>query len=169
MAGATVVLSGSGAGNTVTQPSGPTDADGVATGFLSSSVVGKKVVTATIGAVTISQKPTLDVIPGSPAKLTFFVQPRNTTRGATISPALKVQIRDQFGNRVTSATDDVTIAIGRNPSSGTLAGTTTVAAVRGLATFSTLSIDKAGTGYTLVVSSGSLTRATSRRFNITVP
>jgi hypothetical protein len=169
MGGAMVVLSGSGAGNIVTQPSGPTNADGIATGFLSSSIAGRKVVTAEISAVTIAQRPTINVVPGNPARLAFSVQPRRTTRGATISPAVKVQIRDQFGNRVTGATDNLTIALGRNPASGTLAGTTTVPAVRGMATFSDLSIDKAGKGYTLVASSGSLTPATSRLFNITVP
>jgi hypothetical protein len=169
MAGATVSLSASGAGNIVTQPPSPTDANGVATGFLSSSIAGKKVVTATISAVTISQKPTIWVSAGQPVRLAFSMQPRNTKRGATISPPVKVQIRDGFGNRVASATDNVTMVLGRNPASGTLAGTTTVAAVGGVATFSNLSIDNAGTGYTLVASSGSLTRATSRRFNITVP
>src|SRR5439155_7022183 len=37
----------------------------------------------------------------------------------------------------------------------------------GVATFSGLSIDKAGTGYTLVASSGGLTDPTSTAFNIT--
>ena len=41
------------------------------------------------------------------------------------------------------------MAIGTNPGGGTLSGTTTVAAVAGVATFSNLSINKAGTGYTL--------------------
>src|SRR5207249_8764663 len=57
--------------------------------------------------------------------------------------------------------------IGANPSGGTLAGTATVAAVSGVATFSGLSIDKAGTGYTLVASSSGLTDPTSTAFNIT--
>src|SRR5207237_544647 len=49
---------------------------------------------------------------------------------------------------------------------GTLSGTTTVAAVGGLATFSSLSITKAGTGYTLTASSTGLTSATSSAFDI---
>src|SRR5439155_18724727 len=80
--------------------------------------------------------------------LVFGQQPTNRAAGSSISPAVTVRIVDQFGNTTTS-TDSVTVAIGTNPSSGTLSGTATVAAVAGVATFSGLSIDKTGTGYTL--------------------
>ena len=53
------------------------------------------------------------------------------------------------------------MAIGTNPGGGTLSGTTTVAAVAGVATFSNLSIDKVGNGYTLTASAAGLTGATS--------
>ena len=59
------------------------------------------------------------------------------------------------------------MAIGTNPGGGTLSGTTTVSAVSGVATFSNLSIDKTGTGYTLTGASAGLTGATSAGFNIT--
>ena len=49
----------------------------------------------------------------------------------------------------------------------TLAGTTTVAAVNGVARFMTLSLDKTGAGYTLVASSPGYTDATSTAFTIT--
>src|SRR5205085_230208 len=49
----------------------------------------------------------------------------------------------------------------------TLSGTTTIAAVGGIATFSNLSIDKVGTGYTLTASDASLTGTTSGSFSIT--
>src|SRR6185369_227991 len=68
---------------------------------------------------------------------------------------------------VTSATTQITIAIGTNPSSGTLSGTLAVNAVNGVATFSTLNINKAGTGYTLGASASALTGATSSTFNVT--
>src|SRR5260370_23198247 len=83
-----------------------------------------------------------------------------------ISPAVTVQVLDAFNN-LTSSTANVTLAIGTNPGGGTLSGTTTVAAVSGVATFSNLSINKTGTGYTLAASSGALTGATSNTFNIT--
>ena len=100
-------------------------------------------------------------------KLAFSVQPANTTAGEAVSPAVQVEIQDANGNRVTSARDPVTIAIGTNPGSGTLAGTKVVNAINGIASFSGLWINKSGTGYTLATSSPSLTGSTSGTFNIT--
>src|SRR5213078_2004618 len=61
----------------------------------------------------------------------------------------------------------ITVALGADPGGGTLAGTTSVNAVSGVATFSTLSINNAGNGYTLTASASGLTGATSASFNIT--
>src|SRR5437763_15858454 len=100
--------------------------------------------------------------------LAFLQQPTNTVAGVAISPAITVRIEDVFANLVTSDTRNVTLAIGTNAGGGTLSGTTTVAASGGVATFSTLSINKSGTGYTLAaISTPSLTGATSSTFNIT--
>jgi len=104
---------------------------------------------------------------GVPNKLAFLQQPTDTTAGAAISPAVKVEIQDASGTRVNDNTTQVTISIGTNPGGGTLSGTLTVAAVAGVATFSDLSIDRVGNGYTLTVSSAGLTGATSDPFNIT--
>ncbi|HEX8245887.1 MAG TPA: invasin domain 3-containing protein, partial [Longimicrobium sp.] len=123
--------------------------------------------TASSGGVPGATSSAFDITPAAASKLVFSVQPSTTTSGAPITPAVQVTIQDQFGNTVTGSTDNVTIAIGTNPSGGTLSGTATVAAVNGVATFSNLSIDKAGTGYTLSATSGSLTGATSSAFNIT--
>src|SRR5207247_1618789 len=53
-----------------------------------------------------------------------------------------------------------------NPGGGVLSGTTSVTASSGVATFSTLSINKTGVGYTLAVSGGGL-GATSGSFDVT--
>src|SRR5262249_28137473 len=111
---------------------------------------------------------TFDITPAAAHHLAFGVQPSNTVAGALISPAVTVRVLDQFDNLVTGDTSNVTVAIGTNPGGGTLSGTTTVAAVAGIATFSTLSINKVGTGYTLTAADGSLAGATSTTFNITV-
>jgi hypothetical protein len=61
----------------------------------------------------------------------------------------------------------VSLAIGTNPAGGTLSGGSAVTVASGIATFSGLSIDTAGTGYTLTASSTpSYTAATSAAFNI---
>jgi hypothetical protein len=98
--------------------------------------------------------------------LLFGQQPVNTAAGQVISPAVTVQVVDQFGNPTTSTTN-VTISIGNNPGGGTLSGTLTVTATNGVAMFSDLSIDGVGNGYTFVVSANGLTGTNSTAFNIT--
>ena len=165
ISGATVVLAATGAGNTLTQPAGPTDASGVTTGTLSSTAAGNKTVSATIGGTAVTQTATVTVQGAAATQLAFTVQPTNTVMGATITPAVQVTARDQFGNTAASSTDNVTLAIGNNPpGNGVLDGTTTVAAVGGVASFSTLDIDEEGNGYTLTATSGALTQA-GRQFS----
>src|SRR5205814_2309452 len=103
--------------------------------------------------------------PGTATQVVFSVQPSTTAAGAAITPAIQVTAQDAQGNTATGFTGNVTVAIGTNPSTGTLAGTKVVAAVAGVATFSGLSIDKVGTGYTLTATGAG--RATSTAFNIT--
>src|SRR2546422_135578 len=108
--------------------------------------------------------------PPAPAThLVFSVQPSATTASSTISPPVQVSAKDDAGNTDPSFTGAVTVALGTNPSGGALSGTKTVTAASGVATFSNLSIDKAGNGYTLQATNGSLTGATSAAFNITAP
>src|SRR2546422_1932572 len=101
--------------------------------------------------------------------LVFTVQPSNTTAGRTISPAVQVAAQDDAGNTVVGFGADITIALGNNPAGGTLSGTKIVTPVNGVATFSNLSIDRAGNGYTLVATATGLTGATSAPFNIAAP
>src|SRR5204862_5418511 len=106
-----------------------------------------------------------NITAGTATHLVFSVQPSTTVAGAAITPDVQVTAQDGSGNTATGFTGNVTVAIGTNPSTGTLSGTKTMAAVAGVATFSGLSIDKAGTGYTLTAAgAGSTTSAT---FNIT--
>src|SRR4029077_9299168 len=104
---------------------------------------------------------------GTATQLAFTVQPTSTAAGASITPALQVTAQDALGNTDPTFTGNVTVALGANPGSGTLSGTTTVAAVGGVASFSGLSINKVGTGYTLTANSGTLGATTSTLFNIT--
>jgi hypothetical protein len=99
-----------------------------------------------------------------PAKLAFTQQPSNGTVGVAISPAVLVAVEDTNGNTVPIDTSTVTLTL----SSGTFSGgsnTVSVAAVNGVATFSNLVINTAGT-YTLAASDGTLTAATSNSFTI---
>lgn len=51
---------------------------------------------------------------------------------------------------MTNATNTVSVALGANPGGSTLSGTTSAAAISGLASFPNLSINNPGSGYTLV-------------------
>jgi alpha-tubulin suppressor-like RCC1 family protein len=121
---------------------------------------------ATSTGLTAATSATFDVTPGPAAQLSFAVQPTGATAGTAISPAVTVTVQDAGGNTVTSATTSITVAIGTNPGGGTLSGTATVAAVGGVATFSNLSIDRAGAGYTLNAAATGLTGATSVTFDV---
>ena len=105
---------------------------------------------------------------GTPDHLKFNVQPSNIVAGGTITPAISVTILDG-SNNATTTTADVTVAVGTNPSGGTLGGTLTVTAVNGTATFSDLTVNKSGVGYTLMATSSSLLGATSNAFTVSCP
>jgi alpha-tubulin suppressor-like RCC1 family protein len=105
-------------------------------------------------------------VPSTPTQLAFSVQPSTSTAGQALSPAVEVEIRDANNNLVTSARNAVTLAFGANPAGGTLAGTKTVTAINGIASFSGLWIDKAAAGYTLTATAAALTGATSGAFTV---
>ncbi len=117
-----------------------------------------------VGSPTSSS--TSGVSPAEPTQLAILDVPDLPTEGISFPVALRVELRDVNGVRVANATNTVTLTVGAN-SAGSLGGQTTVAAVAGIATFSGLSLDKAGP-YTLVASSGTLASATSAQFRVTL-
>ncbi len=84
-----------------------------------------------------------------PVQLGFTVEPVSTAVGAAITPAIQVTALGANSQPSTGYTGNVTMTIEANPGGGTLSGTITVAAVAGVATFADLSINRAGTGFTL--------------------
>ena len=103
-----------------------------------------------IGASSVA----FDILPGAATQLVFTVQPTNTMAGALIAPPIEVTAQDVFGNTDVNFAEAVRIGIGNNPAAGTLSGSTELKASQGVVTFSNLSINKAGSGYTLVASTG---------------
>jgi hypothetical protein len=124
--------------------------------------------TATVSGLTGATSSAFNVTAGAAAKLAFTVQPGNVVAGTSIAPAVQVSVEDAQGNLVITATNQVTISIGTNPSGGTLTGTAQANAVAGVATFSNLSINKTGTAYTLSANATGLTGAASSAFNVLV-
>ena len=99
---------------------------------------------------------------GAPARLAFLTQPAGALVGQTLA-SFQVEIQDAQGNRVTTATNSVTIT---SSVTNTLVGDATENAVAGVATFGALAIDEAGTGYRLTARSSGLSNALSDAFDI---
>lgn len=108
----------------------------------------------------------IDIVVGPATQLAVTTQPTTTAAGDAI-PDIVVQVQDIFGNLSTSSTNNIAIVIQNNPSGGTMSGSAIVTAVGGLATFTGLTIDNAGLGYSLSAFTGGLLDATSNNFDIT--
>src|SRR5437773_555636 len=165
----TVALGSNAGGSTLSGTTAVAAAGGVATFFdLSVNKTGTGyTLTASASGVTSVTSTPFDIIPGTANQLAFTVQPSNTVAGAAISPAVQVTALDPGGNPVPGFTGNVTVVLGSNPGGSTLSGTTTVATVNGVASFSTLTLDKTGTSYALTATAIGLSPATSSGFSIT--
>ena len=109
---------------------------------------------------------TFSVWPGPAARLRFATRPVGAVAGNSFTPPVDVLVEDALGNLVTSTNAVVSLSLGANPGGGTLLGTTSVAAVGGMASFPDLRLRFAGTGYTLVAASQLFTPATSAAFDV---
>ena len=129
---------------------------GGASFYYGDTQAGTPTVTASDTAFTSPPSQQQETVnPAAASKLVFGQQPTSTAAGTSISPAVTVQVEDQFSNVVTTDTSTVTLTL----SSGTFEGgstTATAAASGGVATFSGLKIDAAGS-YTLAATDGTLT------------
>lgn len=154
IAGAAVTLSATGIGNVLTQPSGPTGSNGVATGGLGSAVPGTKVVTAVVnGTVALVQtaEVTVTIIPAQPDHLVFRVPPSDTEEDEAISPAVEVAVVDEEGNVVTVSGVEIEIELIRDDGrdSKELEGERIRSTEDGIAVFPDLVVDKDGEDYRL--------------------
>jgi hypothetical protein len=103
---------------------------------------------------------------GTATQLAFQVQPASTVAGQPVP--VKLEIRDAQGRLVANATRPVRRALNAN-SPVSMAGMTTVNAVGGIATFSSLYIITPGVGYTFTASSPAVAPVTSQPFDIVAP
>lgn len=102
------------------------------------------------------------------SQLAFTQAPTGATAGATITPAAAVAARKASGSVDTAYAGVISVAIsaGSGAPGATLGGRRSVQAVRGVATFGDLSIDRAAAGYRLDASTSGLTGAQSDPFAI---
>lgn len=90
-----------------------------------------------------------------------------TSIHADTSFTIVVRAVNSAGTIDTGFVGNVTIRLSNNPTNATLNGDLTVRAVKGVATFSSLTIDKVGTGYTIEVSHSGLNSITTSAINVT--
>ncbi len=136
--------------------------NGVATfGDLSINLGGSYTLAASDGALSGATSNSFVV---GPLHLVFVQQPTNASAGHILS-SVTVKLVDASGNIITSDNSNISLSIA-GAGGATLGGTVTVAAQNGIATFSNMSITKAGT-YALVATRGTLSSdANSSKFTI---
>ena len=127
-------------------------------------VATRYTLTVTSPGLTSASGPTLTVQSATASKLDITQRASSGTAGTPLS-AFHVQVQDQFGNVVTTSTAAMTMAVTTGPGSFTSGSTTTVNAVMGIASFTNLQLNTAGT-YTLTVSSPGLTSETTPSFMV---
>ncbi len=177
-AAATVSLSSSSTGtHFFTTTSGGSSASAVTianasssspTFFYADTKAGSPTITASVtinGTLVSGTTNGFTMTPGGAFKVGFVQQPTTTTAGNAISPAPTVQVEDTFGNAVADSGATVTMtANGFSLTGGSTTSATTNAG--GLATFSNLVTNTAGSGYTLTAASSGLGNVTSNAFTV---
>ncbi|TAJ21204.1 MAG: hypothetical protein EPO68_05125, partial [Planctomycetota bacterium] len=109
VAGQIVQLAASGAGNTLVQPASPTNASGIATGSLASTIAGAKTLTVTINPgpaqLVLTSQPDV-VFVGDPSAISAALSSASAAPSAdvvadgTTSSTITVAVRDVNGNPV---------------------------------------------------------------------
>ena len=150
-----------------------------ASGELTSTDAGHKVFSVTLktaGEQSLTVKdlartfltataPSLVVNPGPARKLVFRDQPTGGKVRTTLA-AVTVAVTDTFDNVLDVDAPDITLGlVGGNPAA-VLGGSLTVKPVKGIATFSGLTVDQQGTGFQLEALGGLLDVARSNTFTI---
>lgn len=135
---------------------------------LSINLAGPGYVLTVAGSGLTAGESTAFTVAQTPTKLVYSVQPAGASAGIPFTTQPVVQVLDAENNLVTAFNGSVSVAIkaGTGRPGAILSGTTTVAAVAGVAAFSGLSIDKANTGYVLTASSGTLASTDSTGFAV---
>jgi len=101
---------------------------------------------------------------GEASKVLVTTQPAGAYNGMTFSTQPVVKITDAGGNTINGSSANVVVTIASG--TGTLSGTTTVAAVNGVANFTNLKITGTGNHTLTFTPAGGLTAATSNTLNV---
>src|SRR5207247_1360260 len=130
VAGATVILSATGGGNTLTQPAATTNASGVATGTLASTLAESKTISATIDGIGVTRTATVVVNAGTVPAGPSAVGATSPIAAGSGSSTITVTARDAIGNPIPGAT----VVLAATGSGNTLTQPATTTNASGVAT-----------------------------------
>lgn len=148
MAGIPVDFAVSG-GGVLNQVSDTSDADGlVSVLWTAGTLPGLVTLTASVPGMSLSAGASAEQASPAPALLALTGVPAQLVAGDSM-PAVQVQVLNGLGQPATSYTGGVGLTLGGGTAGAQLLGTTLRQATAGVATFTGLSIDRAGTGYRL--------------------
>jgi hypothetical protein len=131
---------------------------------LSLNVAGAYNLSVTDNALGAGNSTSFQINPATATQMVFAQQPTSAAAGAAISPAIVVNLEDQFGNVVTGNNSNVTLSVFSGP--GAIGGATTVAAGGGVAAFNNITLSQSG-GYVLAAASSGLPSINSSSVQIT--
>ncbi len=156
----TIALASAPDGATLSGTLTATAVDGVATfaGLTLNTAGTGYTLVATASGLKEATTTDLSVVPAAPAQLAISSQPPSSVTDGD-GFGLSVAAEDQFGNPTSSFSGSVTIALASGPDGATLSGTLTATAVDGVATFAGLTLNTAGTGYSLAATASRLKEA----------
>ncbi len=130
--------------------------DAAASGYVLTATSGR--LAATTGSLTVTA--------GTAMKLVMTTSPPASLKaGSAFTVTIKAE--DQYGNVDPTFTGSVNLTLANSAGSVGLHGPITVAPRGGVAVFTGVLIDTAGSGYTLTASSGSLAAASSKSITVT--
>ena len=125
--------------------------------------IGFAVITATSGSLTATVP--VAVLAGAAAQLAIRTQPSGAVSGLVLTTPAVVEVRDAAGNLVSGSSQVTAALVG----TGTLAGTVTVPAVAGVATFTDLTISGTPGTYSLTFTATGAAPVTSAPFALAAP
>ncbi|HEV8409858.1 MAG TPA: invasin domain 3-containing protein, partial [Gemmatimonadaceae bacterium] len=134
--------------------------------YTAPGTAGSPTITVKIGGTNVSGSPvTMTVVVITATHLTLTTSAAGAASGLAFTTQPVVALQDGSGNTATSNTSNVTMTVS---SGATVIGTSTVAAVGGVATFSTVGLTGPAASYTLTFASTGLT-STTQSITLTTP
>lgn len=137
-----------------------TDEDGVAEVHVWATTVGTRVISLEVQGITMPQRPTVTFVPGDGSYLEFVEAPTIGKAGRPLRPAVRVEVKDAKGNRVTTYDEEISLHVGDTV-------TLKEKAVQGIATFTNVVINQPGPHILLATGPG-LQEASSGEIEIIV-